>query len=227
MPGFIDRARWEASKAAFEADRLLRLRRVDSAMDGLRGQIQQLSYQIGNKAIELSKAGPLDPLELAPLLEQVRQLEQEIANKEAEKARIKQEAPPPPPESAPVVPVAPTPRSALYGHICLKCQIELPPEAKFCPKCGGPVQDVAPPATPPPAAGTACVQCGTAVPPGAAFCPLCGGRVESLAPDTEAPALPVCKQCGKPLPPGAVFCGTCGARLEAPASASPEPPPAQ
>ncbi len=219
MRGFVDRARWEASKAAFEADRLLRLRRVDSAMEGLRGQIQQLSYQIGNKAIDLSRAGPLDPQELVPLLDQVRKLESGIADKEAEKARIKQELPPPPPEAAPVVQAAPVPRTASYGHVCPKCQIELPPEAKFCPRCGGSAQDIAPPAV----AGPACVQCGSGLPPGADFCPVCGRKVESPARETETPAELLCKQCGNPLPPTAVFCGRCGAQVQSQTGISTEP----
>ncbi|HOU24645.1 MAG TPA: zinc ribbon domain-containing protein, partial [Anaerolineae bacterium] len=178
MADLFDRVKRETSKAAFEADRLLRIRRVEGMIGDIRRQITQQSYQIGTKAIELSRSGQLDsPPELVALCQQAHQLEQQVAEKEAEIVRIRQEVAPEPPPRPDVVRPAGVGRKATDGHICPRCQIGLPAEALFCPRCGGPAEDVAPPATSDVTIAQAqCAKCGTSVPAEASFCPRCGNQ---------------------------------------------------
>ena len=102
---------------------------------------------------------------------------------------------------------------------CMHCGAKLAPEARFCLRCGGPVQDVEP------LAAATCATCKCAMPTGAAFCPGCGSKVETAnpAPAALAGPLPACLECGAPLPEGSVLCAVCGTRAEG--SASPETPP--
>jgi RNA polymerase subunit RPABC4/transcription elongation factor Spt4 len=227
MTSLFDRVKRETNKATFEADRLLRIRRVEGTIADIRRQITQQAYQIGSKAIELSKNGQLDsPPELAAMCKQVQQLEQQITEKEAEIERIRQEIPPEPAPRTEVVGPAVVGRKANYGHICPKCEIELPAEALFCPQCGGPAKDVAPPPTPVATAAEAkCVKCGAAVPAEAAFCPRCGSKVglEETPSPAGAPPNIACARCGAVLVPEAVFCPACGNPVEPPAAPSGEP----
>jgi RNA polymerase subunit RPABC4/transcription elongation factor Spt4 len=230
MSSLLDRVKRETNKATFEADRALRIRRVEGMIADIRRRITQQAFQIGFKAIELSKNGQLDsPSELAAMCGQVQQLEQQIAEKEAEIERIRQEVPPEPVPRTNVVGPAVVGRKATHGHVCPKCQIELPAEAMFCPQCGGPAQDVAPPSTPAAAAAEAkCAKCGVSVPAEAAFCPRCGSKIgvqETPAPP-EAPPSIECARCGAALVKEAVFCPACGNPVEQPAAPSGEPTPA-
>jgi ribosomal protein L32 len=70
------------------------------------------------------------------------------------------------------------------------------PGTKFCPECGGPMDQ---PAT------IKCAQCGADT-QGAKFCPNCGAKVEAPV------AVSVCPSCGAEAK-GARFCPNCGAKL--------------
>jgi hypothetical protein len=73
-----------------------------------------------------------------------------------------------------------------------------PAGTKFCPNCGTPMVQPAPPAS------TICPKCGTET-HGAKFCPNCGNKMEA------APAA-VCPSCGAPTK-GAKFCPECGTKI--------------
>jgi ribosomal protein L32 len=70
------------------------------------------------------------------------------------------------------------------------------PGTRFCPECGGPMEQ---PAT------VKCPQCGADT-QGAKFCPNCGAKVETPA------AASVCPSCGTEAK-GARFCPNCGTKL--------------
>ena len=75
MTSILDRMKRETSRAAFEADRVLRIRRIEGRIGEIRRQITQHAYQIGTKAIELSKGEEwASPPGLVPLLDSVRGL---------------------------------------------------------------------------------------------------------------------------------------------------------
>lgn len=71
---------------------------------------------------------------------------------------IVQQRPAPPPQAAPAA-------------VCPHCGAPRTSQAKFCARCGGPL-DV----PPPPPAQTECHHCGEPLRPGAVFCPKCGQK---------------------------------------------------
>jgi hypothetical protein len=148
MPGFLDRIKSGADKAAFEADRLLRVTQAQSALKALQREMEA----IGQQAVALYDAGTLTQPELLAILPQIDTLRQQIAAQEAEVERIRQEKPleapapgeerleeaPAPAQEEP--PEAPAP--APQGRICPQCQTELPADVRFCPECGSRVEDL-------------------------------------------------------------------------------------
>ena len=104
-----------ADRAKFEADKALRVRRLNSEVEKLQGEVSQATVAVGKKAIELRPAG------LEGLIEQVEKLEAQLATKKEELAQAKAEEF-----------VEPEPTS----KFCPSCGTELQPGAKFCPSCG-------------------------------------------------------------------------------------------
>jgi RNA polymerase subunit RPABC4/transcription elongation factor Spt4 len=174
MPGFLDKIKSGADKAAFEADRLRRQTQAQSALSKLKNDVNTQTAALGQKALALYDAGALAQPELLAVCQQMDALRQRIAVQEAEVERIRQEKPmdaPAPAEApAPVPARAPAPS----GHICPDCQTPLPADIRFCPECGAKAVDLAPPAPPEPPAHKVCANCGASVPAGSRFCPECG-----------------------------------------------------
>ncbi len=152
MPRFLDRIKSGADKAAFEADRLLRVTQAQSALKALERDLEAQMAAIGQQAVALYDAGTLTQPELLAILPQIDTLRQQIAAQEAEVERIRQEKPPeapapaeeePPQAPAPAQeepPEAPAP--APQGRLCPQCQSELPADVRFCPECGARVEDL-------------------------------------------------------------------------------------
>lgn len=200
MPGLFDKLKEGASRAAFEADRMRRISQIQSAIGALKRQVEQRVRELGDKTLELYNAGQLTEPELVAFCDQkIAILQGQIAEKETEVEKIRQEVPP----------QEPTP--GLYGHICPKCKIKLPDGVTFCPRCGSKAEDVTPP--PPSPTGLTCPNCGAARVTEAAFCPYCGVKMEAAAP-TEATSVPTCPNCHTPLREGTVFCPKCGTRIQ-------------
>jgi len=205
MPGFLDRIKGEAEKAGFEAERFRRLNQAQGVLKGLQRDLERQTAAMGLQALALYDAGALTQPELVTACQQIDGARQRIADQQAQIERIRQEKPP-----EPVI-------SAVYGHICPRCQILLADEVRFCPRCGTQAVNVAPP---PPAAGQTCAQCRAPLPPGTLFCPQCGARVEASMPAAPTTS---CPSCHTWVPAEAVFCPNCGAAVQAAAA---EPPPA-
>jgi hypothetical protein len=163
MPGFLDKIKSGADKAAFEADRMRRVSQAQSALKSLQHELETQVAALGQQALALGDAGALTQPELLALLPPIDSLRQRIAAQEAEVERIRQEKPaeapapapqqpaaapmpvPQPPAAAPIPvpqPLAAAPAPALHGHICPQCQIELPADVRFCPECGSKAVDV-------------------------------------------------------------------------------------
>ena len=104
-----------ADRAKFETDKALHVRRLNSEVAKLEGEIGQATMALGKKAIELRPAG------LEEWIEQAEKLEVQLAAKkeELEKARAEEYVEP---ESK--------------AKFCPKCGIELPEGTKFCSSCG-------------------------------------------------------------------------------------------
>jgi RNA polymerase subunit RPABC4/transcription elongation factor Spt4 len=189
-----------ASRAQLEADKLLRINRVQSQINALKQQTQQRTVQLGEKALELYRVGQLTEHDLVTSCESIVALEKEIAVKETQIEAIKRESLP---EEEAVV-------SSAYGHLCPQCKISLPEEAVFCPNCGSKTVDISPPATAITAAK--CTNCGAALLTEAAFCPQCGAKVEREHEATESGGT-VCSECQSFFPEGAIFCPNCGNKV--------------
>jgi hypothetical protein len=169
MPGFFDKLKSGADKAAFEADRLRRQTQAQSALKALQRDLENQVQALGQQALALYDAGTLTQPELLALGPQIDNLRQQISTQEAEIERIRHEKPPEamgpaeePPAAAPVPERPPTPVQAqarseaepppaapvqaaapgLRGHICPKCQIPLPADVRFCPECGSRAVDI-------------------------------------------------------------------------------------
>lgn len=215
MPGLIDSMRQKADQAALEADKLMRIRREQGAIDQLRRQVQVQMDALGQAALAAYRSGEVVHPQLVAIGQQIDALAEQIAQHEARIEQIRAEKlapplPPIPPTSGPAIP-------------CPNCGQRIPAEARFCPACGHKI--------PPPApAGAVCASCGSPVPPAAEFCPTCGARRASVPPPSPPPPPQTirCPGCGAELPAVAVFCPDCGTRVGAaapPPMPAPVPPP--
>jgi len=195
MPGLMDSMRQKADQAALEADKLVRIRREQAAIDQLRRDIKAQLDALAQAALTAYHAGEIAHPQLVSICRQIDALNEQIAQREARIEQIRAEkltTPPAPP---------PRPRT---GVPCPNCRQLIPEAAAFCPFCGHQIPK-APPATAP------CAACGSPMPAAAQFCPACGAR---RAP-TPAPQTIRCPGCGAELPAVAVFCPDCGTRVGA------------
>lgn len=126
-----------ANQAKFEADKVMRVNKLSSEATELARQVEQMTVEIGRKAIELVSIGQFDVPEMTELAAQIKSVEAALAAKRVElddaKAAKFEEM-----EAAPAAPVY-TPASAAEtapGMHCTNCGAELQPGAKFCPSCG-------------------------------------------------------------------------------------------
>ncbi|MGD1995520.1 MAG: zinc-ribbon domain-containing protein [Anaerolineae bacterium] len=167
MEDLLDRVRSGAGRVGFEAEKQRRVAQARVELRGLKGQVDEVIQQLGQRAMELYRSGQIEQPELREACEQVASLEAEIAQKKEEIEKLRAEeyvAPTPPPPT---------------GRICPQCQISLPEQARFCPECGSEAVDVAPePTTGPAPAERVCPNCGADASSEALFCPHCGTRLE-------------------------------------------------
>ena len=160
MPGFFDKLKSGADKAAFEADRLLRQNQAQSAVRAAQRELEGEIQELGQQALALYDAGTLTQPELLDICSKVDAKRQEIAAKEAEVERIREEKPP---------------EAGAPAHE----QPPEPPEPVRAERAYPPPEPQAPPEPPGPVAGArTCPNCGTALPDDVRFCPECGTRIE-------------------------------------------------
>lgn len=223
MDNFLGRIRTGAGKAAFEADKLRRVTSVQSAINGLKKEVEKSYYQVGRVAYGLYENGRITQPELQAACDQLAALQAKIAAHEQEIAAIRAE------EFVEPEP-AYTSASAQYGRVCPNGHGAIPEQDTFCQICGAKAVYVPPPV---PTAGTAtstllsagvCPHCHTPLAADARFCATCGQLVTPPAPVAEpAPTAAACVQCGAALLPDAIFCAECGHRVELAEATEPEP----
>lgn len=161
--------RGQAEKMAFEADKLMRVKREESAVAEAQGEIEALLLDIGRAALALVRSGALQDAQIAPLAQSIAALEAQVQEGEARVAAIKAEQFRSAEEAA-----APAPTATPPGVSPTTTPPGVQPSAT--------PTDVAPaaPVAPEPAAKPRfCVNCGKPVPAGAAFCPECGTKAGS------------------------------------------------
>jgi hypothetical protein len=151
MPGFLDKLKSGADKAAFEADRLVRVNQAQSALKAIQRELEAEVVALGQQALALYDAGTLTQPELLALGPKIDSIRQRVAAQEAEVERIRQEKPP---EAAaaqekPVAAVeaSPAPQAEVAapgppGRFCPNCHAPLPADVRFCPECGAKVAEL-------------------------------------------------------------------------------------
>ncbi len=149
MPGFLDKVKSGAERAAFEADRLRRSTQAQSALKALQRDLEAQVAAMGQEALALYDAGTLTQPELLAICPRIDALREQITAQEAEVERISQEKPPTaageeparPAEAAAPIREQPreAPAAAPQGRACPACQSPLPPGVRFCPECGAKV----------------------------------------------------------------------------------------
>lgn len=207
MPGLLDSMRYKADQAALEADKLMRIRREQAAIDQLRRQVRVQMDALGQAAFTAYRNGEIAHPRLVAIGQQIDALTEQIAQHEARIEQIRAE------RLMPMPPVPPPPGPTVA---CPHCGQRIPAQAAFCPYCGFQMPKL------PPAAAV-CASCGSSLPAGAQFCPVCGAR---QAPATPPPPQTIrCSGCGAELPAVAVFCPDCGMRVSGAVSYAPPPEP--
>lgn len=205
MPSFVDSMRLKADQAALEADKLIRIRREQGAIDQLRRDIKTQLDALGQAALTAYRADEIAHPQLVSICQQIDVLNEQIGQREARIEQIRAEK-----LATPLV----APPAAQAGVPCPSCKQFIPEGAAFCPVCGYKI-----PKAPP--AEAVCSVCGSPIPAAAQFCPNCGTR-KAPAPQTIR-----CTGCGAELPAAAIFCPDCGTRVGAAAgAAAPTPLPA-
>jgi len=200
VPSLVDSMRLKADQAALEADKLIRIRREQGAIDQLRRDIKMQLDALGQAALTAYHAGQIAHPQLMSICRQVDALNEQIGQREVRIEQIRAEK-------------LATPPIAQTGVPCPSCRQLIPEGAAFCPVCGYKILKAQP-------AEAICAACGSSISAAAQFCPSCGAR------KAQAPPTIRCTGCGAELPATAVFCPDCGARVGAAAPpATPTPPP--
>lgn len=139
-----------------DADRKRKMGQLKQQMRDLQSQEAQAINGLSAQVLALHEAGTLKQPELISLCRRVDDVRKQIADLEAEMAKLEPPA---------VLPAA--------ENRCPKCGAQVPAGAVFCQSCGSRLEaePTAPaPSTPP----QFCVHCGGQLRPGARFCPACG-----------------------------------------------------
>ena len=127
-----------AEQARFEADKLMRINKLNSDVSALTGEVEGATASIGTKVMELIEAGSLDIPEIGELVAQVKSLNSQLEAKNAElesaKAAKFEEggAKSQPAEEAPPLSLDDVPSTTS----CPECNAPVAEGAKFCPECG-------------------------------------------------------------------------------------------
>jgi hypothetical protein len=146
-------------RVKFEADKFQRVARIQGALSDLRKQIDARRLELGDRAIELYRAGQIQSATLGEILQAIEALQRSLTLKEEELKQVQAEtyveparpadapqpvpvsAEPPPaatpaaaPPPAPASTAGPTP--APVTKACPNCGFQMPGTSRFCPACG-------------------------------------------------------------------------------------------
>lgn len=127
--------RGQAEKMAFEADKLVRIKKEESAMGEVRNQLQTQKASLGEVALGLFRSGALADPQIAALEAKVAEHETHIATIRAEQPKGV-EAQPSPAQEVPQAPVAPEAPEAAPRKFCPNCGKPVAPGVAFCAECG-------------------------------------------------------------------------------------------
>jgi peptidoglycan hydrolase CwlO-like protein len=157
--------RGQAEKMAFEADKMMRVKREESTVAEAQSEIQARQLSLGQVALALYRSGALQDAQVAQLAQEIAALEVQVQEGEARVAAIKAEQFRSAEEAAVVAPTTAPAAASVVAP-------DAPPSAPAA-------SAAAMPAAPAPAAAKPrfCANCGKAVPASAGFCPECGTKM--------------------------------------------------
>jgi predicted nucleic acid-binding Zn-ribbon protein len=142
-----------------EVDEFVRIQRINGEIGDVQkkikefqSQIQAIKVQIGEKAVEMMRAGELESPDLQAMMDQIAEIEKQIVEQQAVIAEKQAEIE--------------------------KIKAESEAEKAAVAEAEAAAAAEAAPAAAEPAAGNFCAQCGAAVAEGAAFCAQCGAKQE-------------------------------------------------
>jgi hypothetical protein len=139
MPGFLDKVKEGAQKAAAEADRLSRQTQAQLEVRSLEKQVSDALEALGRSAMELFDRGALPQPELRAACDAVVAARQKLAAQQQRIADIQSggKTPATPGTAAPAAPAPAAPSSS--AAVCPQCGAPVKPGARFCGECGAPV----------------------------------------------------------------------------------------
>ena len=199
-------ARQQAGKLAFEADKLVRIRREEAAVARIRQDMRARYADLGEITYKLSQEGAVQHPEISAWAQTIARLEERLGDGQRVLTEIRREqwvedttdeyAGGPPLYAGNTAYAAPTRR-------CPKCGYAAPAGASFCPRCS---QSLAAPSSPPdPEKATRSIEPDIEVPE------LPESAAENNSQTTASEPVLVCERCGAKITTGAAFCLECGA----------------
>jgi len=188
-------ARQQAEKLSFEADKLVRMKREEGAIEETKKELRIKFTELGEIAYRLSSEGALDHPDLAAWAATVSAVEARLDEAEQRLEAIRNEKWIG--ESAEADAASPGHASTQAGPTkrCPKCGYSAPAVASFCPQCSHRFQ--IPQRAPVSTAGAG------------------DADAEDTADASSAePEGPVCGNCGAKLVEEAAFCRVCGSPVD-------------
>jgi hypothetical protein len=183
-------------KATFEAEKLVRVHREESALNDIQRGIQTKLTELGQIALQLHRAGAAVDPAMAGLFQEITALEDQAQQQATrlEEAKASQWQPPvqdaeheaagqPAPSAAPAAPAAvqPAPGSAPAAPVAPAVEHVEPPLPRVAPPMppeSGIVDATEADVISKAASTVECPNCHTSVPPTSTFCPECGTRMK-------------------------------------------------
>lgn len=156
--GFLDNISKSISqgidRAKFETDKFQKVTRVQNEINELKKQIDGKRLDLGDRALELYRAGKIQSATLGEIVQGIEALRASVTLKEEELKQAQAETfVEPTPQSGvaaqhvpvsvePQTPMAPAQAQPSAGPVpagmkaCPTCQFQMPSSAMFCPNCG-------------------------------------------------------------------------------------------
>ena len=138
-----------AEKTAFEADKLVRVKREEGALNEAEKRVQAKLIDLGQAALALLRNGVLSHPSLAALVSEISSLEAQVQQQREKLEAIRSEQYQPAGQAA--IPVAPEPAAPAVATVsgeratpvaasamieCPNCHAEVTATVTFCPECG-------------------------------------------------------------------------------------------
>lgn len=145
MSDFFGKLKSGAGKVAFEAEKMARLTKAKSELEGIKDQIRSQYAKIGELYYTRRTTSGVTGPEFDAVCQAIAGLEKQFQTKNDEVLKINAESfettgaavPVPSPQAPPAVNTMPTPPPvAPAGKFCPNCGKQVEPGVKFCPDCG-------------------------------------------------------------------------------------------